>query len=383
MNFNDCYPTIARQIDLNIENIGHTIMHVHFGSTGVVSFDNHHVIVGSKNRGSNHLLIILYFDAEPMDQRMIKDAVVKIGQYLKNEKGAREYDRQDFIIATSDSNHNHISDFINNINKFKLSNKEDASIVNIWYYFLHGFIALDWFREYEFYDTDTIIANKNFKYNYITMNRLVNGSRNYRLCLMSRLEEKNLTSNALVSYSPYTDADTFEHDYLLPSNELHRVEKFCSTTKRFDLEGDMIPNDSMHINVNAHLNSFLHLITETCYYQKFNHLTEKVFKPIVMMQPFILAGTEGSLRYLKQYGFKTFSKWIDESYDKIVDPFKRLDAITHEVEKICALSQAEQQAMYDEMLPTLIHNRRHFYGKFYSILHKEMWDNFRLALPQT
>ena len=200
---------------------------------------------------------------------------------------------------------------------------------------------------------------------------------------MSRLEEKNLTKNALVSYSPFTDDETFEDNHLLPNVELKRVTEHCAVAKRFDLQGDSIPNDSMHINVDAHLNSFLHVVTETCYYQKFNHLTEKVFKPIVMMQPFILAGTKGSLKYLKSYGFKTFSKWIDESYDKIEDPFKRLDAITREIEKICELSKDEQRGMYNEMMPVLLHNRRHFYGKFYNILHKEMWSNFSSALNQT
>jgi hypothetical protein len=380
MNFDNCYPSIAKNINLKL-NQSFDVLNIHFGKTGVVTFENHEIILNN-NTPSNKLLVVLYFDAEPMDLLMINEVSEKLSKFLSsNRKGQKDYAESYYVIATSDSNTKHIQDYIDNFKYYQITNSR--TFVNTWYYFLHGFIALDWFREYEFYNVDTIIANKNFKYDYITMNRLVNGARNYRLCLMSRLEEKDLTSNALVSYSTFTDAATFEHTHLLPINELHRVEKFCGTTKRFDLEGDIIPNDSMHINVDAHLNSFLHLVTETCYYQKFNHLTEKVFKPIVMMQPFILAGTVESLCYLKQYGFKTFGNWIDESYDKIADPFKRLDAITHEVEKICVLSQSEQQAMFKEMLPTLIHNRQHFYGKFYSVLHKEMWENFRLALPQT
>ena len=67
----------------------------------------------------------------------------------------------------------------------------------------------------------------------------------------------------------------------------------------------------------------------------------------------------------------------------ITNPFRRLDAISAEVEKICRLTKSEQEAMYQEMLPTLQHNRQHFYGDFYSVLHEEMWDNFKSVLPES
>jgi hypothetical protein len=46
-------------------------------------------------------------------------------------------------------------------------------------------------------------------------------------------------------------------------------------------------------------------------------LTEKALRPIACGQPFILAATPGSLQYLRSYGFKTFSGYIDETYDTI------------------------------------------------------------------
>ena len=378
MNFDNCYPTIAKQAELSMNISDYDVMHVHFGETGVVDFNNRHIIKSASPK-SDRLLVILHYDAEPMDYLMIHEFSKAMG--ASESINTTKYVRSDYIIATSDFTQPHIKYYIDNIDDYKATNKNCQSEAKIWYYFLHGFIALDWFREYKFYDTETLIHNRTFEHNFITMNRLVSGARNYRLCLMSRLEKKSLTG--LISYSPYTNKDDFELNYLLPDDEVRSVAKYCSKAKRFDLQGDNVPNDSMHINVEAHLSSFLHVVTETCYYQKFNHLTEKVFKPIVMMQPFILAGTVGSLKYLKRYGFKTFSKWIDESYDKIKDPLKRLDAIAAEVEKICNLTKEEQRLMYEEMLPTLIHNRRHFYGKFYDILHKEMWDNFSLAIPKT
>lgn len=376
MNFDNCYHTIAKQIDLTLSGKGFDVLNIHFGITGVVTFENHKIILNT-TPNNKKLLVVLYFDAEPMNESMLKEASNKISKFMAGlSRQGKQYEESHYIVATSDSNCNHIKDYLDNFKQYQIKNR-NISDINTWYYFLHGFIALDWFREYKFYSIDSIINNKKFDYNYITMNRLVDGVRNYRLCLMSRLEERGLTDKALVSYSPYTN------DNSLPPDELNRVLTYCTTAKRFDLQGDIIPNDSMHINVDGHLRSFLHVVTETCYYQDFNHLTEKIFKPIVMMQPFVLASTKGGLKYLKSYGFKTFSKWIDESYDDIEDPYGRLDAITEEIEKICALTKDEQRVMYNEMLPILIHNRNHFYGDFYNVLHKEMWNNFSSVLSQT
>ena len=45
------------------------------------------------------------------------------------------------------------------------------------------------------------------------------------------------------------------------------------------------------------------------------HLTEKIFKPMMLEKPFVVNGTKGYLKELKRLGFKTFSDVIDESYD--------------------------------------------------------------------
>ena len=42
-------------------------------------------------------------------------------------------------------------------------------------------------------------------------------------------------------------------------------------------------------------------------------LSEKIYKPIINKHPFILSAVPGSLRTLKNLGYKTFSPYIDES----------------------------------------------------------------------
>ena len=46
------------------------------------------------------------------------------------------------------------------------------------------------------------------------------------------------------------------------------------------------------------------------------HLTEKIFKPIVNKQPFMLLAAPDNLAYLKSYGFKTYYCLKDGDKDR-------------------------------------------------------------------
>ena len=366
MNFDNWYQTINEKLQLTT---GKEFRLQHFGSTGVVDEVNR-VSTDNDSVLKDIISEIDFLDFEPMrSPELVMETLYK-KDVLKEEK-YRPY----IIIATSDYNSKHIERLVDLKQSAEIA-RGSTTTVKSWYYFSHALIALDWYRQYRFYTNDDLIKRRTFEHNFITQNRLVDGARNYRLVLMSELEEHGLTKDALVSYTRYQE----DAKHPLPATKLAKIKQYCSVSKRFDEPGDVINNQSMHINVSTHLSSFFNLVTETCFYEGFNHLTEKVFRPIVMLQPFVLASTTGSLVYLKRYGFKTFDQWIDESYDAISNPFKRIDAIVRVVDNICSLSKEQQQAMYQEMLPTLMHNREHFYNNLYAVVYKEMWDNFNNLL---
>jgi hypothetical protein len=102
----------------------------------------------------------------------------------------------------------------------------------------------------------------------------------------------------------------------------------------------------------------------------------------VSKRPFILVGAVGNLAYLKSYGFKTFDRWIDESYDLEEDNFLRIEKITNEIEKLCNLPKQELEQMYNEMQEILEFNHTHFYGEFKKIIVHELVDNFEKILVQ-
>jgi len=133
-------------------------------------------------------------------------------------------------------------------------------------------------------------------------------------------------------------------------------------------------NSSAEINV-VHLTpwntSFLHVVSETVWQEKI-HFTEKVFKPIVLHQPFVVLQAPGSLAYLRSYGFKTFGDWWDESYDTIEDPQQRMQSIADIVNAIGAKSLEELETMRMEMASVLEHNFRHFYENIPAICLDEL-----------
>jgi hypothetical protein len=106
-------------------------------------------------------------------------------------------------------------------------------------------------------------------------------------------------------------------------------------------------------------NSFLNIVTETCYTSKYINISEKTIKPIMCKRPFLILGIPGSILHLKNLGFKTFNKWWDESYDLELDHAKRLQKVYYIADEILNKSASELEFMLDDMLEILDYNKNH------------------------
>lgn len=117
-----------------------------------------------------------------------------------------------------------------------------------------------------------------------------------------------------------------------------------------------IINWGVTLNEDAHMSTFVNIITETLWDENSIFFTEKTYKPIYMCQPFILFGNPHSLKKLKEYGFKTFDKWWDESYDDEMDLDSRLEKITNVLKEIVSWDMEKCYKITNEMEEILIHN---------------------------
>jgi hypothetical protein len=117
----------------------------------------------------------------------------------------------------------------------------------------------------------------------------------------------------------------------------------------------------------------LYLVTETVATGRRLHLTEKTFKPICLRMPFIIVGTQGSLQYLRSYGFQTFGDYWDESYDDETDDVKRIEMISQILCRLDSMSLEQKQKLFNDMFDVLEYNYNHFYnGNFEQILWNEL-----------
>ena len=253
-------------------------------------------------------------------------------------------------------------------------------------YFFHIFAAADWYRGHEFIPAIKKPIDRTLTKTYITFNRLTSNRRVYRSLLVNELYKHNLLNHGHVSYSKNCpDGGSFEsnllsaiNNYNLPKELIH--EAIANITQlpelRIDFEDETyIPNQSMLLSpVSKLMESFIFLVTETCFFQSKTHLTEKIFKPIVLRMPFILVGCAYNLEYLRSYGFKTFGDFWDESYDTIEDPIKRLQAITKILKDISKLTSNEQKSMLLAMQPILEHNYYTFNDPDFV---KKEWENLK------
>jgi hypothetical protein len=119
--------------------------------------------------------------------------------------------------------------------------------------------------------------------------------------------------------------------------------------------------------------SLIYVPTETVYFGRRTHLTEKTFKAIALEMPFVLAAPAGSLEYMREYGFRTFSDVFDESYDQETNDIQRIEKIVKLLKDIDSLSVRERQQIHRACLPAAEHNYHHFYhGGLTDILWPEL-----------
>ena len=225
------------------------------------------------------------------------------------------------------------------------------------YYFFHGWAALDWYRGY---DKSFLHQPKNIQHTFLCPNNIIGGKRQHRLTLFNELCKRDLLKNNLVSmpdkcpYEGIAVKDYINYNVDLPLT----IDNFNNHAK-----------NSHQITMWKHAaESLVQVVTETSYYGKKNHLTEKTFKPIVLKQPFILVSNQGSLEYLRRYGFKTFEGVWDESYDQLPDD-KRISAIGNLLEELEHSNCREW--LHEQCAPIVEHNYNHFYGGAFE---KILWD---------
>jgi hypothetical protein len=255
----------------------------------------------------------------------------------------------------------------NNLKKYQLDNR----LIPV-YYWSHAVIAREWFR-YAEHETFKKCVKKTF----LIYNRAWSGTREYRLKFSDLLIKHKLINhcqtncniidpNLNTHYSDYT----FKNAQWQPE---HALEEFLHPTIAD-------ASSSAEFNTMDYNATDIEIVLETLFDDDRLHLTEKSLRPIACAQPFILAGTHGSLEYLRSYGFKTFSDIWDESYDQIIDPKERLTAIVNLMQHISTWDELTKKNKLLQAQTIADYNQKRFFSQnFFDIVINELKTNLKLA----
>jgi hypothetical protein len=135
-------------------------------------------------------------------------------------------------------------------------------------------------------------------------------------------------------------------------NSLYSKLPLIADTDRFDI------NYALDLNNTLYDEYPINLVTETLFFTDSIFPTEKIFKPMLHGQIFLLCGAPGFLKQLREFGFQTFGAFIDESYDAIEDPIERGIALMRTLKSIVTLQEEDFAMLLNNCQSIIQHNRQ-------------------------
>lgn len=245
------------------------------------------------------------------------------------------------------------------------------------YYWSHAVIARDWYR-YAEHDNSITFDRLRICKDFLIYNRAWRGTREYRLKFSELVLDNGLLPSANMKFSQMEDIfDYRHHQFKNPAFKVSKPLEHC-------FEPNTAPsNASADYDQDDYRQHGVEVVLETLFDDQRWHLTEKSLRPIACGKPFILAGTPGSLEYLRSYGFKTFGDVIDESYDTVVDPVERLGAIIKLMKSIAELPADQKLDLFEKLHKIAEYNKKRFFSEdFFDTVISEYRENFSVAYQQ-
>ena len=316
------------------------------------------------------------------------------------------FDQEPLILDLHRATFNRVDQ--NNIAKFKPWNRKTGAIVvsetksdNIdyickqrnlqpFYYFFHGWAALDWFRGYDRTFLITPWTERKIQKTFFSANRIIGGLRQHRVLMLYHFSKLNLMHNWIsagaVCPVENMPIEEIAKDYQDQYPDIVDVVSKMDLPRLFPGEDTPRMSSCWLDHFGPCAESLVYHVTETVYTERRLHLTEKSFKPIALGMPFILSATAGSLAYLRSYGFQTFGEFWDESYDLETDDFVRAEKVAAVLKQLDDLSEQKKQELFQACWSVIEHNWNWFYqGGLESVLWTElndMLDSIKTYLSQ-
>jgi hypothetical protein len=184
--------------------------------------------------------------------------------------------------------------------------------------------------------------------------------RNHRIWFYNYLYKENLLDHGLVSMNACPEENCYLDGRWLSIKDISAANKTLPRLVYGKNNNEFDDNYYIRrITNNVFNDAWVSVISEALFSDQENSifLSEKIFKPIACMHPFIILGSKDSLKQLRLLGYKTFDGIINESYDDLTS-FERFEFIIAEIKRIIEIK--DKLSWYDSMRDVLEHNYKTF-----------------------
>jgi len=174
---------------------------------------------------------------------------------------------------------------------------------------------------------------------------LVRTHKWWRASTMARLWNAGIHKESFFSYTKNISVDDREEDNPIEVDSFGNLRSITHDfLARCPFSADDLDSDDHNlyaITVEKHFSdSYVNIVIET--HMDVDQsggvfLTEKTFKPIKHCQPFMIVGAAGSIRQLREMGYRTFDHVIDHGYDDILNTTERWNAVCLEIERLASV----------------------------------------------
>ena len=240
---------------------------------------------------------------------------------------------------------------------------------------------------YDFVEDDKLFdieSNLQKQFLYSCLN---NAPKHHRVLLLGCLAQKDLLQDGYVSSPDIPFEELFEKTITdLQTDLLNKTiskPEFLQALEWIDCLQSVYPisaddrnEDSIHMKqfgdesfMNNMLNCDIQVITET-FANNNLFVSEKIFKPIVMCQPFLILGSTNTYKHLEDLGYKTFNYLINtKELDTSSNIIQKITAICNTIQQLKDIKQQpiEWKQLNDKMAVDIIQNYNHFVGRLNKI----------------
>ncbi len=175
------------------------------------------------------------------------------------------------------------------------------------------------------------------QYDFLYLNKQ---SRSHRVKLYEKLLDKGILENSLHTYWPHRKLPA---EYELP---------WAQNYPLYGMDQDIFEK--------PYNDTTCSIVSETNDNNFEVFMTEKIWKPIIAQQIFVVHGNHLYLQKLRDMGFKTFNNYFEEVYDLDSDPDVRINTIADVCNKLRDISWKD---IYLQTQALRKYNHDHFFNK--------------------